>query len=113
MAGKKQKAKSGLKWLGRGAYGGLILSGVRFISPDIAGKYQGALDKVLAGAIMKGTKRGPGMAFIEVGVAEAVSNLLDDFVFPLVGRFTGLGVGVSRATGVPQLTIVNSAAYTA
>ena len=112
MGSKKQKAKSGFKWLGRGAYGGLILSGVRFITPDIAGKYQGAMDKAIAGAIMKGTKRGPGIAFLEVAVSETVSNLLDDFAFPLLGRFTGLGVGVSRATGTPQLTISREA-YTA
>jgi len=103
--GKKQKAKTGLRFLGSGAYGGLVLSGVRFISPDIAGKYQGALDKAIAGAIMKGTKRGPGGAFLTVAVAETVSNILDDFAFPLLSRVTGLGAGVSTATGVPQLTV--------
>ena len=113
MAGKKQKAKSGLKWLGRGAYGGLILSGVRFISPDIAGKYQSALDKALAGGIMHLTKRGPGIAFLTVATSEVIANLLDDFAFPLLGRVTGLGIGTSVASGRPQLPVVNSAAYTA
>ena len=105
MGKRRQQAKTGFRFLGSGAYGGLILSGVRFISPDIAGKYQGALDKAIAGAIMKGTKRGPGSAFLTVATAEAVSNLLDDFAFPLLSRVTGLTAGVSTATGVPQLTI--------
>ena len=112
MTGKKQKAKTGLRFLGRGVYGGLLLSGVRFITPDIAGTYQGALDKLITGGIMKLTKRGPGEAFLTVAISEGFSNLMDRTILPLLGNLTGLGIGTKLTNGTPQLTIVNVRALT-
>ena len=106
MGKKREKAKMGLRWLSRGAYGGLILSGVRFVTPDIAGKYQGALDKGIAGGLMKVTKRGPGNSFLEVAVSETIANVLDDYLFPTLSRITGKGLGVTGGS----VNLVNMAA---
>ena len=70
MAPRKEKAKNSLRFIGRSLYGGAVLSGVRYLTPDFAGVYQGTVDKIAAGILMKLTHKGPGMAFIEVGVAE-------------------------------------------
>lgn len=88
----------GLKFLGRSAKGGVLLSIVRNLTPNFAGKYQGALDLVATGAVMKVTHQG-GAAFIEVGAAQAISNLVDDFVWPNVAGFMGTGSPMAAKNG--------------
>ena len=88
--GRKAKVKAGLlpssKYLLAGVKDGLVLSGVREL-PDFAGmvgfpKYQGPLDKMIAGGLLSLFKSG-GKTMFRVGVSEGVADLIDDFVKPL------------------------------
>lgn len=84
------------RMIGRSLKDGLALSAARRL-PNFAGKYQGAVDKLIAGLVMKLFKQG-GSAMIEVGGAEAIANGIDDFIVPLVGRT--IGGGLTQAGGV-------------
>lgn len=84
MARRREQAKSSLRFVGRSLYAGAVLSGVRYLTPDFAGVYQSPVDKIAAGILMKVTKKGPGMEFIHVAVAEAFSTALDTTILPLL-----------------------------
>ena len=92
---KSKKARLGAfgRIAGRAGMGGVTLSLVRQATPDMFGKYQSAVDKLATGALFKLIKRGPAHSFIEVAVAEIVSNLFDDFVVPKLGGLLGGGGG--------------------
>ena len=79
----------------RAGLGGVTLSLVRAVTPDVFGTYQSAADKIITGGIFKIVKRGPANAFIEVGASEAVANLFDGFVMPALRGLGGqLNVGL-------------------
>lgn len=77
---RKNAKRAGFSGLRIAKYG-VALSAARNVTPDLFGKYQGAVDKVIAGGALKLFKQG-GSSLIEVGMAEGVSNLVDDFVIP-------------------------------
>ena len=111
MARKKEQAKSSLRFVGRSLYAGAVLSGVRYLTPDFAGAYQGPVDKIAAGVLMKLTKKGPGMEFIHVATAEAFSTALDTFILPTLQRLAAgsplqLGAKASNGNG----SLMNAAA---
>lgn len=100
------------KMLMRSGKDAVALTAVRRL-PDFAGKYQGSVDKVIAGVGLKLFKQG-GSALIEVGIAEAMANGLDDYVVPALGGFVG---GAVKSTGTAVSSagqrIINSSAASA
>ena len=90
MGKTKKAAVFGGQFAGSALVGGLILTGVRRI-PPFAGPYQSAVDKLVAGGIMKLAKRGPAGAFIKVGIAEGFATVMDTIILPTLLSRTGLG----------------------
>jgi len=75
----------------------LILSLARRLVPNIAGVYQGSLDKIFSGSALKMLNQG-GSSLIEVGIAEAGSTVLDNRLMPLAFGAVQPAIAQAQAT---------------
>ena len=83
--------------LKRASKDALMLSLARRLVPNIAGVYQGSLDKILSGSALKMLNQG-GNSLIEVGIAEAGSTVLDNRVMPLAFGAVQPAIAQAQAT---------------
>ena len=83
--------------LKRASKDAFMLSLARKLVPNIAGVYQGSLDKICSGGALKMLNQG-GSSLIEVGIAEAGSTVLDTRVMPLAFGAVQPAIAQAQAT---------------
>ena len=112
----KKSVGSALRLGGKGlvnfAVGGALLAGVRRL-PNFAGKYQGAVDKIIVGGGTRlvGLKGQSDM--LTAGIKEGFADVLDLEILPRLSGGLGGLLGGGGSQAAPAAPLINRAAYSA